>query len=177
MSIVLLICAFVLLLLFVLTCTLLARSLFEPGPLANIAEGSNIKSPVMSPFIFAVKVMAPDPNALLVDCSKLAMFAIACASPVVADPPVVLPMTELLPVAVLEDMPLFMLRFVESVVLLVTVPFVAAVLFELGPLLAMVAAVGTVELLLTEEAEAGLVVAVAGTGQLVGRGGAAAGVT
>jgi hypothetical protein len=135
-----------------------------------------MKSPVMSPLILAVKVMAPDPNALLVDCSKLAMFAIACASPVVADPPVVLPITKLLPVVALEDIPLFTPRFVELVVLLFTVPFVAVVLSEPEPLLVMVVTVGA-ELSLAEGVEGELVAGVTGTGQLVNRDGAAAGVT
>lgn len=71
-------------------------------------DGSRRRSPFMSPFISAVKVMIWGVSRMLLeDCSRLIMFATTWELPVEAEPPVVLLLTTELPLFANEITPLF----------------------------------------------------------------------
>ena len=95
--------------------------LMEFEPVFIIALGSNIKSPFTSPSIVVVKIEVLGPKTLLVDCKRLAIVAMLLASPVKADPAIVLPTIVALP------LPVILVRRLcdPRLVLLFTVPFKA----------------------------------------------------
>src|ERR1700753_379120 len=54
------------------------------APVFMMALGSNIKSPSTSPLILAVNIVVFGPKTLELDWRRLAIFAVVCASPLVA---------------------------------------------------------------------------------------------